>query len=283
MQPDIQLIFKGNGFTVVWKQALLHTAPLTPGEDSLLSRYAARFPDVLAVKGRKAVEGGLLHRLDYETRGLVLFAERQEVYDILSGFQEEGLFEKEYRALCLDIRNCPEVKLPPGFPLNTILQIGGAFQIQSAFRPFGPGRRAVRPVSAESIPSSPRRIKDLSFDRGNPYTSEVSGIFPTDIHCGIEINGKLVNIPLVMVRVRISRGFRHQIRAHLAWMGLPLLGDPLYAPPGPCLELVAQDSAPFFLEACSVKFPDPAKPDNTCTVDYESPFRISLPGTAPLG
>ncbi|MDR0387539.1 MAG: hypothetical protein LBH57_05840, partial [Treponema sp.] len=29
-------------------------------------------------------------------------------------------------------------------------------------------------------------------------------------------------------RIRIQRGFRHQIRCHLAWLGFPLVNDPLY-------------------------------------------------------
>jgi 23S rRNA pseudouridine1911/1915/1917 synthase len=36
-----------------------------------------------------------------------------------------------------------------------------------------------------------------------------------------------------LVRVRIQRGARHQIRAHLAHAGFPLLGECLYAPPLP--------------------------------------------------
>ncbi len=34
--------------------------------------------------------------------------------------------------------------------------------------------------------------------------------------------------PLVLVELRMSRGFRHQIRAHLAGAGAPLVGDALY-------------------------------------------------------
>jgi 23S rRNA pseudouridine1911/1915/1917 synthase len=31
-----------------------------------------------------------------------------------------------------------------------------------------------------------------------------------------------------LFRTRIQRGFRHQIRCHLAWLGYPLVNDPLY-------------------------------------------------------
>jgi 23S rRNA pseudouridine1911/1915/1917 synthase len=34
--------------------------------------------------------------------------------------------------------------------------------------------------------------------------------------------------PLVLLELRMSRGFRHQIRAHLAAVGAPLVGDALY-------------------------------------------------------
>jgi 23S rRNA-/tRNA-specific pseudouridylate synthase len=30
------------------------------------------------------------------------------------------------------------------------------------------------------------------------------------------------------ITVRIKRGFRHQIRCHLSWIGYPILNDPLY-------------------------------------------------------
>jgi 23S rRNA pseudouridine1911/1915/1917 synthase len=34
--------------------------------------------------------------------------------------------------------------------------------------------------------------------------------------------------PLLLVELRMARGFRHQIRAHLASAGAPLVGDALY-------------------------------------------------------
>jgi 23S rRNA pseudouridine1911/1915/1917 synthase len=34
-----------------------------------------------------------------------------------------------------------------------------------------------------------------------------------------------------LFHVQIETGLRHQIRAHLSWIGAPILGDALYGPP----------------------------------------------------
>jgi 23S rRNA pseudouridine1911/1915/1917 synthase len=52
----------------------MHSVPLKNGGDTLLDWYAGIFPPVMDMCGRKEGEGGLLHRLDFETQGLVLFA-----------------------------------------------------------------------------------------------------------------------------------------------------------------------------------------------------------------
>jgi 23S rRNA pseudouridine1911/1915/1917 synthase len=36
---------------------------------------------------------------------------------------------------------------------------------------------------------------------------------------------------LALLTLRIQRGYRHQLRAHLAWQGHPLIGDTLYGGP----------------------------------------------------
>jgi 23S rRNA-/tRNA-specific pseudouridylate synthase len=36
------------------------------------------------------------------------------------------------------------------------------------------------------------------------------------------------NLPVLVLDAEIHTGFRHQIRAHLAWGGFPVLGDSLY-------------------------------------------------------
>jgi 23S rRNA pseudouridine1911/1915/1917 synthase len=50
-------------------------------------------------------------------------------------------------------------------------------------------------------------------------------------------------------RARIARGFRHQIRCHLSWLGHPVLGDGLYGQ--------AEAERPLMLKAQGLFFPDP--------------------------
>jgi 23S rRNA pseudouridine1911/1915/1917 synthase len=73
-------------------------------------------------------------------------------------------------------------------------------------------------------------------------------------------------------RLEISRGFRHQIRCHLAWLGFPLLGDLLYGgPPG--------DSPGLALLAEEISFPDPLTGEvRTCAVPLEESLVFAARG-----
>jgi 23S rRNA pseudouridine1911/1915/1917 synthase len=202
-------------YGVVYKPPLWHSAPLKgeayPGEPSariLLFWYADTYPGVLEIRGKNTHEGGVLHRLDYETQGLVLFAKTQDAMDALARQQREGLFVKEYTALSGGNRG--EL---PGFP--PALRAGPApFTIESAFRPFGPGRREVRPAALTGAGRLPKKI---ALDQGQPYKTEV-----------LEMSRRGDR---VYFRLRIHRGFRHQIRCHLAWLGYAILNDTTYGAP----------------------------------------------------
>jgi 23S rRNA-/tRNA-specific pseudouridylate synthase len=56
----------------------------------------------------------------------------------------------------------------------------------------------------------------------------------------------------VLLSARIYRGFRHQVRAHLSFLGCPILGDPLYGVPVP------PGLAPrMYLHAARLEMPHP--------------------------
>jgi 23S rRNA pseudouridine1911/1915/1917 synthase len=227
-----RLIAETGDFAVVYKPPRLHCAPLLPGEGgTLLEWYAGLFPPVMEMRGRKPLEGGLLHRLDYETQGLVLFGKTQAALEALWAQQEAGRFVKEYGAVVITENFSPPL---PGFPPPPFSELPGPgpFFIQSYFRPYGPGRKAVRPVAEIN-----KTGKEIASDQGRPYETEV-----------VEITGLGKGRRYAALRIR--RGFRHQIRCHLAWLGNPICRDPLYGEGG-------MESGPLALCAQGLFFFDP--------------------------
>jgi 23S rRNA pseudouridine1911/1915/1917 synthase len=218
MEPAI--VAETNDYAVVFKPPRIHCAPLGQGETgTLLDWYAAVFPPVLALAGRKAGEGGLVHRLDFETQGLVLFAKNQHSLESFQAQQEEGTFIKEYGALCLQSTSARLAGFPPPPALAGL----PPFAIESFFRPFGPGRKQVRPVIDGAH-------KERAADKGGFYSTGIIAVSASSSP-DERIEGNLYSFT-----ARIKRGFRHQIRCHLAWIGYPILNDPLYGPEQPPAE-----------------------------------------------
>jgi 23S rRNA pseudouridine1911/1915/1917 synthase len=208
MNEKPYIVEETDDFAVVFKPPRMHSVPLRKsGGNTLLDWYATLFPPVTELSGRKEKEGppegGLLHRLDYETQGLMLFAKNQKSLDHLLALQEEGNFIKEYSAICH--KNIPA---DASFPIPHPPFSSEGFVMESFFRPFGPGRKQVRPAL-----DNHGRGREPAKDRGGCYRTEIIDITEDEHYT---------------FTVKLRRGFRHQIRCHLAWIGCPVLNDPLY-------------------------------------------------------
>ncbi|WP_461256385.1 pseudouridine synthase [Treponema sp. R80B11-R83G3] len=184
-------------FAVVFKPPKMHCAPVGAKPQkaaTLLEWYSA-----------KSVCFDIMHRLDFETHGLVLFAKNKKSYDSFKTSQDNGEFVKEYSAVCTKTDVAVQLKAK-GFPEYSIGTPQPPFVIESYFRPFGPGRKLVRPVIEDG-----KKHKEIAKDKGGFYKTEITSI-----------NGNIFT-------ARIKRGFRHQIRCHLCWIGFPIQNDPLYS------------------------------------------------------
>jgi 23S rRNA pseudouridine1911/1915/1917 synthase len=201
-------------FAVVFKPPRMHCAPLMRDgkeNETLLDWYAKIFPPVMELSGRKEGEGGLMHRLDFETQGLVLFAKNRQSLENLLIQQKQGKLIKEYGAIC---QKCgPETGFA-SFGASPIPDLQPPLIIESYFRPYGQGRKQVRPVTKEKL-----KGKETAKDGNAYYKTEVIGVEKKQIDSLEE---------LYLFTARLKRGFRHQIRCHLAWIGFPVLNDPLY-------------------------------------------------------
>jgi len=201
-----RVVAEAASYLVVYKPPRMHTAPLRPEEaDNLLAWTGSLFPEILQIRGHKKNEGGLIHRLDYETHGLVLIARTVAAFAALKSQQEKNQFIKEYDAVCEASHSAAAIA---GFPPYTGDLPAEGTGIESAFRPFGKGRQQVRP-----LPVRPQQEQIVPKDKS---------LYRTEIFSCTEDGGRH------FFRLRIRKGFRHQIRCHLAWAKLPLLNDALY-------------------------------------------------------
>lgn len=219
--PDvIDLVYGNDEVLVVFKPSQLPTVPLK-GEESetLLSLLARQYPEVLSIHGRQPWEGGVLHRLDTPTSGLVLVARTQRAFDALLVSQLQGRIEKQYRAI-VEKTAWPLDGFEP-FPFTSPLEC--PVTINSYFRSYGPHQSAVRPVYEKVQHLRKKEVAVL-------YTTICSPESATSVICSL------------------SRGFRHQVRAHLAWAGHPIIGDTLYG---------AEANDQFGLSAIALTFDDP--------------------------
>ena len=228
----VALIHEEPDFLVVDKPSGLPTVPLKddPKEKAtLLSLVGRMYPEVLSVEGANAWEGGVLHRLDTATSGLVVIARNREVYASLQAIGKAELFLKEYQA---QSSHHQEPLLPgfPPYPYEDPVACGGReVSVGSLFRRYGENRSQVRPVVADS----PKHLLDKTS--GTWYLTRVgySGREDKDAH---------------LFTCRLTSGFRHQVRVHMAWSGWPLDGDTVYQ---------GKEADRLGLRAVAVEFPHP--------------------------
>jgi len=221
-QPFIFL--ENENWALLVKPHDLPSAPIDENDsETLLGWYLQKEISARCVIGRKAIEHGLIHRLDTGTAGFVLIAKTQNSYEKLIISQKEGSIKKNYVASCSMLATA-----------NSAVMENLPLPVRSRFRAFGPGRREVRPLFPgmrgfiEATTDYETIIEKLTLSKNN--TCEIS--------CSL------------------VRGYRHQVRSHLAYLGFPILGDSLYNPLWKNTEKKTPD-IPLQLFAGGISFPEP--------------------------
>ena len=212
----ISLVAFTEDYAAFFKPAGMHTAHVAGSpEDSLeklLASGGGRFFPVAAVPDGAVSFPSipiLLTRLDKATSGLVLAAMHAGASERFRDMEREGKVEKTYIAL-----------------------LRGSLS----------GPVAVRNRLAVS-----NRARTGVLDDEEPDASRHTLAEPLD--CFFLPAPWPAGTVTSLARVRIRRGARHQIRAHLAHAGYPLLGEWQYAPPPPV-------SCALCLHHGAVRFPD---------------------------
>lgn len=161
-----------------------------------------------------------LHRLDRATAGLVVFSARPESRDAYTRLFRERAISKIYEAVAAPMPD----RFPPG-------EGGDSF----------PGEHGEFPFVHES-----------RLERGEPFfrMREVDG--PANARTRIDVIER--GDHFWRYRLEPITGRKHQLRVHMAALGAPIVGDPLY----PQLRDELEDfSEPLRLLARELRFVDP--------------------------
>ncbi|MBO4369527.1 MAG: hypothetical protein J5803_05455 [Desulfovibrio sp.] len=209
-----RFVSRQNGFYFFYKPAKLHTVHLSGSTAPSLEKA---LPQLCAEHvGPVSSLPSLVQRLDYGTSGLLCAVEEEKKALFLKA-EEEGLLEKKYLALIEGAISAP-------------------FLISNALDTDSRKKTRVLPQRAEI--SRYTFVFPLVFF---PTFAQLPSWLACDRalceQCGQGIS---------LVGCSILRGARHQIRAHLAYKGHPLVGDGLYGRGTPIS---------FYLHQCAIHTP----------------------------
>ena len=185
------IVYADADCVVVDKPAGMPSHPLTELKgDSALEFVCESYPEIKTASD-KPFEGGLVHRLDTGTSGLLVFARTHESYLKLRKAFSNNQIQKTYIAL---IEGQLEQDCVINYPI--------------AHHPKN---------KAKMVAITPKN----KYFRGKPQaaSTRVSIVPP------LQKGGRG---DFTLIALEIHGGRRHQIRVHLAAIGHPLVGDSLY-------------------------------------------------------
>ena len=211
LKNKISFVYADDDILVVRKFSGIPSAPLKELEtENALYYVSQKYPQVLQVNNSyKKIEGGLLHRIDTDTDGLLLFALNDFAWENLYNQQKQNKFEKEYTAFCENnFSNLEILKGFPEFPFVKISENKKNILITSKFRNYGPEKKQVRPV--------------LENEKTYAQKKASQKLYSTEILKVEKIENQY------KIKCKITSGFRHQVRCHLAWAGFPIINDKIY-------------------------------------------------------
>jgi 23S rRNA pseudouridine1911/1915/1917 synthase len=229
-QPDAALVvlLEHPRLLVVDKPARVAVHPLAAGEGGTLANAVVARYPECGAASPEPREGGAVQRLDTDTSGCVAFARDPDAWQELHREFQERRVEKLYLALVVGR-----------------VATGGVLSVPLAQR----GGRAV--AAPDAVAEERLRAK---------------GLRPREAETRWEVAQRFERHTLL--RVRILTGVMHQIRAHLAHLGHPVAGDPLYGGEGAAISGLDRQ----FLHAARLALDAPGGG----RIDVESPLPAEL-------
>ena len=182
LEQPIEILYEDADLVAVWKEAGM---PLHPAHGHYSDTLTNAVHGYFSKKGQ-SVTIRSIGRLDKDTSGIVIFVKNQVAAARLWRQKEQGIFQKEYLAVCEGkIEGISEEWQEISAPIANV--------------PDEKNKMCVSPDGKHAV----------------THYCVIGEVIKNDIICSI-------------IRVRIETGRTHQIRVHMASIGHPLAGDPIY-------------------------------------------------------
>ena len=190
----LAIIYEDKDLLALEKPAGIHSAQnaAPSSETTLLDMALTERPELRQVAGWHPWEPAILHRLDFATSGLLLLAKNNAAFAAMRELLAAEKVTKTYLAITAGPASC--AKLPP--------------YIESYFMRAGRGGSRVKAVYTPKNRSHGRKCSGELYKSSFALRQQAGDFYE--------------------IAITIRRGFRHQIRAHLAEAGYPIVGDEIY-------------------------------------------------------
>jgi 23S rRNA pseudouridine1911/1915/1917 synthase len=195
----LKILFEDDYLLVVDKPAGLVSTPSETQTEGTLA-------DILNKEyGVKLDRGGLVHRLDKDTSGVILAAKTEEIFDNLQAQFKERTVKKEYTAL-----------------VHGFIEKDGVVKGPIIRNPGDREKFIVDPSGKEAV-TEYKVIRRLTIN-----DEQLTNLFPD--YSKIQMKKLFANRYQFYSLLQISpkTGRTHQIRVHLKYINFPIVGDEKY-------------------------------------------------------
>ena len=203
--PKLRIVYEDDDLIVVNKQPGLLTVAATPGSSETTAYSILR----AYVKKQNARAGiYVVHRLDRETSGLLVFARSEELQHYMRQYWRELVTERTYIALAEGVLEPREGKITTWLTEDKRNAVVYSSPVDDG------GDIAITNYKTLKTSTTPPQPSPQGRESGNkPITSP---------------EGRSGGVAYSLVELHLETGRTNQIRVHLASKGCPVVGDRKY-------------------------------------------------------
>ena len=203
--PKLRIVYEDNDLIVVNKQPGLLTVAATPGSSETTAYSILR----AYVKKQNARAGiYVVHRLDRETSGLLVFARSEELQHYMRQYWRELVTERTYIALTEGVLSPREGKITTWLTEDKRNAVVYSSPVDDG------GDIAITNYKVLKTTTTPPHPSPQGRESGSRHFSS--------------LEGRSGGVTYSLVELHLETGRTNQIRVHLASKGCPVVGDRKY-------------------------------------------------------